>query len=43
MGYTVISNIMLFNLIVCIINNWFESCQQKSIAENMSVLYYLKH
>ena len=38
MGYTVISNIMLFNLIVCIINNLFESCQQKSIAENMSVL-----
>ena len=38
MGYTVISNIMLFNLIVCIINNLFESCQEKSIAENMSVL-----
>ena len=38
MGYTVISNIMLFNLIVCIINNLFESFQEKSNAENMSVL-----
>ena len=38
MGYTVVSNIMLFNLIVCIVNNLFESFQEKSIAENMSVL-----
>ena len=38
MGYTIVSNIMLFNLIVCIVNNLFESCQEKSIAENMSVL-----
>ena len=38
MSYTVISNIMLFNLIVCIINNLFELYEEKSNTETRSDL-----